>query len=450
MNRHYEKTAALTFFVCFVIYTLACVMSPISWSPDGRWIALTRFLEEKKEGHSEADVTGSELWIVSPSPIERHRLMVTSGTMLSGPAWSNDSKSLYVVEFSEEEGTSGSVSLVRVTLDGQQRNLLRLVPTGDAEDVVLFRAPALSPDGRHIAFVRDDSAIVVAASDGRLERVIEADDALAVSWSHDGRWLCVIRGEDDGEPRVRFFDTKSSQTVALDARFQALAPLPDGKRFVAIKSQTEGTTETFFISVLEGMPRAREVRSFPIDFETGHPLVPSRKGNAVFFARGEEEDEDAPAIYRLDLRTGKVRVLHDSLGLAVPWSVSPDGKSLAFREQVVSGDDEEKMESIVGVLDLTGRTAPVYLAVDDEQLAMAIQTYAGKLKEISPDAELSPREKQLASLFYKRLERFLTAFRRDFPGSPLLEECAAQVEEVRAAFQKAGLRPSPDIAGPNR
>ncbi|KPL09599.1 hypothetical protein AMJ85_06395 [candidate division BRC1 bacterium SM23_51] len=450
MSRQYEKTAALTFFACLVIYTLACVMSPVSWSPDGRWIALTRLVGEEKEEGSKEEMTGSELWIVSPSPIERHRLMVTSGTMLSGPAWSNDSKGLYVVELPGED-TSKTVSLWRVDLNAKRRNVLRLEPTEDTGSAMIA-APALSPDGRRIAFVRDESAVVIARSSGRLEHVIEADNANNLFWSPDGRWLGILDEGGDDKPSVRFFDPRSSESIPLDGEFRAIAWLPDGKRFVALKRQKEGTTETFSISVLEGMRSAREVRSFPLDFETGHPLVPSRKGDSVFFARGEDGEEHLPAIHRLDLRTGKVTILYESLAPVLPWSISPDGKRLAFREGAPTEDDDPEagMESLVGVLDLEATAQPLYLAVDDKELAAMVLAYADALKGISSDAELSPRQKQLASLFYGRLEQFLAAFRRDFPQSPLLAKCEAEAKEVQAAFEKAGLRVNPSEATPNR
>ena len=59
-----QNLAALTFLVCLLVYTLACVLSPVSWSPDGRWIAVTRFLDGEED-----DEEKTELWIVSPSPL---------------------------------------------------------------------------------------------------------------------------------------------------------------------------------------------------------------------------------------------------------------------------------------------------------------------------------------------------------------------------------------------
>jgi len=435
MRRQWWKVYAVTLSLCFLILALACVLQPISWSPDGRWIALTRWIPDKNSDSGKP--AAGELWIVSPSPIERRRLLVTSATMLGGPAWEQDGKGMYVVELPEEK-TTGPTTLRWIPLDGKPREILRLPATREETGNAAFSSPAISPDGKRVAFVWNKQSVVVARTDGKLDRVIEVEDAGTVLWSHDGRWL-VATGGDDNKPAVRFFDTRSSETFLLDVRFRTMAWLPDGRRFVAVKEQSGEGKNKSSIAVLEGVAGPREVASFDLDVKPAGPLVLSRQGDAAFFTR-EEEGEQLPAICKLDLRDGKFQVIYESLGPVCAWSVSPNGRSLAFRESAIGKDSGG--DSFIGVLDLRGTTEPIYLALDDKQWATTIKAYTEELKKTAPE-KITPGEERKISRAVAQVERLLAAFRRDFPQSPLLGECAKAVKEVRTAFKQAGIGLSP-------
>jgi len=429
MGQRNRKIVGAIVLLSLLGMALACVLSPVSWSPDGRWIALVRYLTQKKTGGEGEDVIGNELWIVSQSPIERRRLLTTRGT-LSGATWSNDSKSLYVVGF--EEGTA---TLWRVALDGERKRVAPPQQCGDNAGDAVFSSPAISPDGRRIAFLPNDSNVAIARGDGRLERTIEMDDPRTLLWSPDGRWLAVAGDGEGKKPSVRFCDTQTSEIYTLDIRYRAMCWLPDGKRYVATRSPSDGSSEGVSICVLEGMANPRVISSFEIDREPGGPLVLSPKGDAVFFTCGED-DERKPAIYRLDLRSGQSQLLHESPGAVCAWATSPDGRSLVFRESAIG--DDPGADSILGVLNLTATTEPLYLAMHEKQWAGVIEVYAKELRETA-SSQVGPKEEKTVPPAFRQMERFVAAMRRDFPKSRLLPEATKQLEEIRAALKQAGI-----------
>jgi len=440
MSRKNVRMIVVTVCVGLLVSALACVLSPIAWSPDGKWIACIHFVtKEKPQGQGDADMVGMELWIVSPSPIERRRLMATSDT-LSGPTWQPDSKGIYVVQMGEKD--SSRTAVWRVGLDGQRKSLVQLPRSGEGAGMSV---PALSPNGQQIAFARDKSTVIVARMDGQVARTIELPDEPGnVLWSPDGRWLTVEVDGGGARPSLLFFDMRSNETFQLDARFRKLAWLPDGKRFIAMKTQGEAGGEKSFVSVFDNLTDRRETSSWPLEFKAGGPLVLSRGGEVVYLARDGEEKE-LSGICGLDLANGKVKTVYESAGAVCPWTLSPDGGRLAFRE---SGKGEgASAESVVAVLNLKGNAEPLYLAVDDKELAAVVMDFANALKKVAP-GKISPSEEKIAALGAVQIERFLAAFRRDFPKSPLLEKCVAAAKEARAALQQAGVSLNPDAGAP--
>ena len=441
MNQRHMRAVAVATCLSLSLAALACVLAPVSWSPDGKWIAFMHFLSKKKADGQGEDVVGSELWIVSPSPIERRRLAVTSGT-LSGPAWSADSKTVYFVEFEETAG-SKSAALKTSSLDGQVKALARFAGVEDSGGGATA-SPAIAPDGRRIAFVRDESSIAIVGSDGRQERIIETEKPGTLRWSPNGQWLGVISGDGDNAPAIRMVNAQTSETFTLDVRFRTMAWLPEGTRFVAVRMDSGDGGKKSFISVLERPTGPREVSSFPVDGTPAGPLALARQGDRVYFAR-EEEGSRPPAICGLDLRDGKQRVLYETPGPVCAWAVSPDGHAVAFRESA-PGDDSS-IESFVGVLDVRATTEPIYLGVSDAQWAKVLESYVTRLKKI-PTANLTPQDEKQAAFILAQAERLLAAFRRDFPNSPQLAPSAAAIKEVRAALKQAGVSFSPEAGMP--
>ncbi|MBM3335867.1 PD40 domain-containing protein [Candidatus Sumerlaeota bacterium] len=424
MNKKRSRMVGLAFCFALSAVALSCsVLSPIAWSPDGRWVALIRPVLEKGPGQDEWTLKGTQLWIVSRSPAERHRLLSTSGT-LSGPAWASDSKSVYVVDLSDEKRTA---AVCQVSIEGKRREIARFDSVQEIGGVARV-APAVSPDGRHIAFARDKTSVVVATAAGQVVRQIEAEEPVSLAWSPDGQRLAVVASGDEQRASVRILDVKSGQAKPLDARYRTMAWLPDGKRLVALRKEGDGA----HAALLEAGADAREIAGFALGFETDHPLVPAPDGKTIYVAR--HGGPQLYAIFRLDLESGRAGLVYESPGAIVPWALSPDGKTLAFRESAagegISG------ESVVGLLDLDKPSEPTYLAVDDAQLAMVVQDFAHALQAMA-SAGMDSEDKKVALRSVARAERLIAAFQRDFPRSRLLQESVRALRIARQALQAA-------------
>jgi Tol biopolymer transport system component len=145
----------------------------LAWSPDGR-----RLVFSYRDGIATIGADGRRL----------HRLTRFRGD--DSPRWSVTGRIVFI-----RATGHGQHALVSIRPDGSG---LSLLASGhdDAE-------PDWSPDGRLLAFVRqDDGAVYVMRADGsRVRRVTHHTDAVGVAWSPDGRLLVygdrVKRGRTD-------------------------------------------------------------------------------------------------------------------------------------------------------------------------------------------------------------------------------------------------------------
>jgi Tol biopolymer transport system component len=146
-----------------------------AWSPDGRRIAFLRFLT----GHA-------DIMIVPSEGGEARKIGEITPEFWVQPllAWSPDGEDLVVAELT---GAS-SARLRRITLRTSESRALTSPPPS-----VRDGAPAFSPDGTLVAFLRgwDPGEIDVMRADGSgLRRVFKATEQLtALAWSPDGQYL---------------------------------------------------------------------------------------------------------------------------------------------------------------------------------------------------------------------------------------------------------------------
>jgi dipeptidyl aminopeptidase/acylaminoacyl peptidase len=177
----------------------------ILWSPDGKHIAMNRFLENYHVVVLNADGTGL------------HR--VTSGVSVEELAgWSPD----------------GTQLLYTVLGDGG-KHYLRLVNIDTGVVTELFAidwknpSPALSPDGKWVAFMDRafgafSASVYISRLDGsdrRLMAQLNAQPFFAYSpfWSPDGKWLAVSIQDANaflpGDPSIALIQTDTCEVVPM-------------------------------------------------------------------------------------------------------------------------------------------------------------------------------------------------------------------------------------------
>ena len=150
-----------------------------AWSPDGRYLAFLRSTDASAGGRA-------ALYVISPLGGAERKL--AEGNFLAFRAyypvrigWSSDARTVFVAEV---EGKAQGIHSVDVE-NGEKRRLTSPPPWGDY-------APAISPDGKSMAFgraaVMGDSAIYIAQTDGAgLRRLTSVPGSASVAWMPGGR-----------------------------------------------------------------------------------------------------------------------------------------------------------------------------------------------------------------------------------------------------------------------
>lgn len=127
-----------------------------AWSPDGKWLALAREVNENHE---------TDLYLVRPDGTGLHKLLERPGTE-TGPSWSPDGSTIVFSGSESRPGESGArESIFTVAVAGGE---VKRLTTGD-HDI----DPVWSPDGTQLVLER--SPIVAAGTDERRVWVMDAD-----------------------------------------------------------------------------------------------------------------------------------------------------------------------------------------------------------------------------------------------------------------------------------
>jgi serine/threonine protein kinase len=258
-----------------------------AWSPDGRFIAFVRMLSKDRAGVFVIPAIGGHERKIT----EIHASAEFLDSVLRYLAWLPDSRSLVIVDASSP---SDLPALFLLSVDTGRKTPLTFPP----RNVLGDEGPAVAPDGRSIAFVREEAE--------------NSSDLFLLELAGDLR--------PKGEPARLTFDHRSTGGPAWT---------PDGHRMV-YASGLFLSPPLWEISV-RGLPwQSRSPHRLAVGAEGAQLPAISRQGRLAYTSWNSDVD-----VWKLDLNGDRparapavplissTRVEHDA-------RYSPDGKRIAF------------------------------------------------------------------------------------------------------------------------
>jgi len=221
------------------------------WSPDGRFIAFLRHLQDRAA------------ILLIPALGGPERKIVES---VDGPvAWSPDGNSLVI---SHKDSPKEPVALFVVALDtGEKRRLTS--PPSALGDVSGDTDPAFSPDGRTLAFIRmsdlQTELYLLPVSDtlqpvGEPKRIPLGHLSFAPAWTEDGREI-IFWSWHQGLWRIGVSDsdTRSAKPVRLPFGDNAFSPAISRRSHRLTYSNGSFRNSNIWRMAVPGGPSARDV-----------------------------------------------------------------------------------------------------------------------------------------------------------------------------------------------
>ena len=223
----------------------------------GRWPGTVAYSAEV------APSTGLDLFVRAPRGKARR---LTDGAVNEfSPSWAPDGQWL-AYRVNPPRGDEGDIWRMRPD-GGDRRNLTRSPGVADW-------SPAVSPDGRRIAFMSAREGThelwLMDADGGNPRQLTQAGELSEYpSWSPDGRWLAfgANRGGNFEIARIAVEGGEETNLTAHSGRDQWPAVSPDGEQ-IAFMSDRDGG-EDVFVMHADGSD-VRNVSRSPARFET-HP-----------------------------------------------------------------------------------------------------------------------------------------------------------------------------------
>lgn len=300
-----------------------------AWSPDGRFIAFLRELEPKKWGLILIPQRGG-----SDRQLATWNLTKVVSDLPNGPylAWTPDSKWL---AFPYLEGNQEKTALFLISVETGEKRSLTTVPVESEADT----APAFSPDGRTLAFIRNrgirsDLCLLRLGEgyrpQGEPERVVTGNQwNLGPVWMPNGRELVISSGTWENVTLWRMVVSNPGKPVRLSLTSDnAWAPSISrmGKRLAYGVRKYDSNIWRVDLEGPGRMP-GRPVQLISSTKYEGFPAY-SLDGKRIAFV---SEQSGAAAVWIRD-SDGRNPVQLTSSGptdLGGPrWS--PDGQSIAF------------------------------------------------------------------------------------------------------------------------
>jgi len=289
-------------------------LNPV-WSPDGRQIAFVR----KDDSHSSIIVVPS-----SGGPgSEVYTLPVNSAREYGGLAWSADGSSLI---FPQQNTLEGPSYLIELSL--RDRTVRSITAPPLLWDGDFF--PAVSPDGRTLAFIRGSEQLardiyVMSLPDGPVRRITHGCLAMSLAWTEDSASIVFSSSRNGALSlwRVKAIGGDPQRLAAVGDDAYAPAIARHGHRLI----YSHGSAMWgIFAADLAEKPAAPAVILTSSEQDAAPHISPS--GNRIIFQSWRSGSREIWAA-QID-GTNPVQLTDNPGQSAGDPSWSPDGKFIAF------------------------------------------------------------------------------------------------------------------------
>lgn len=309
-------------------------------SPDGRRIAFVRRERAQSKLYVKDLATGVERKVYDDLDVDMQEGWAVIG-VYPNFAWTPDSKTVVFwaggkIRRIDADGTNGAVIPFHVS---DTRGVLpaphpKVAVSPDRFTTAMTRFAAVSPDGSQVVFESLGKLYVKPMAGGEARRLTRGDDAsfeLWPAWSRDGRTVAFVSWTDRDLGRVRTVPAAGGapRDVTAQAGHYALPAFsPDGKTIVFEKRSGGFLTA----------PRASDDPGVYRVSSAGGDIqrVARGVGHPQFGASGERLFVEARGGGKLQLVSmtldGEARRTHAEGELVTGYTVSPDGRNFAFRQ----------------------------------------------------------------------------------------------------------------------
>lgn len=284
------------------------------WSPDGEHIAFS----------SDQDKGSYDIWSVEVASGELTQWTTGDGTETQ-PSWSPNGEEIVHVDDN---------SIAAVNRNGDTRTLVN-----DPGGTAIAHAPAFSPDGEQVAWVRHDETVSDLMIDG--QAVTDGEDVFPFTpeWVGDQQLRYTAAGKirerdlaEGGMSDVPFEATMHLPGADYEKKQHDFDDREPRQATVLTPQLSPDGASVVFVALGDvwHMPIGEEPRQLTEDqFHEVNPVF-SPDGRSIAYATDKAGTQD---IYIRSLDTGDERRVTSLDGAEVSPAFSPDGNTLAFQDQ---------------------------------------------------------------------------------------------------------------------
>jgi Tol biopolymer transport system component/imidazolonepropionase-like amidohydrolase len=210
-------------------------------SPDGKWLVYATRFETGTGLRIRNLQTGDERWLTYPVTRDDQESVASRDTM-PGYAFMPDGRSLIVPidgKIARVDVATGARTPIPFTaqVDADTAGQLRFenrIPDGPTVRARLVRWPAISPDGKRVAFSALNHVWIMDLPAGTPRRLTSlADGEFMPTWSPDGTYVAFVTWSKDGGQLYRVAPGGQPERLSRDASYYAEpAYTPDGSKIV--------------------------------------------------------------------------------------------------------------------------------------------------------------------------------------------------------------------------